>query len=361
MARRPASPLLATLATLATLGLAACGSPRTAPSPTTTMASSVSSSPAVASAGLPSAASVGLPLPAPGPALAACEGAEGAEDFRPGVSFLASDRVVHLRIASLDAAPAPEGSFGARCVGLGLEIRQVFRGTVPERPGEVLRFVIEQNTNPVSTARPAGAWWVGEQTLAPGRELVAFCGPKRSLTGALRASCAVLPAEGLVEDARLASEAESRRMPGRELIERTKARCASTSFLLPGYVTERLRDEARRDAGLFDALASLLEEPTCSEVSRSMLLSGLGSDTPGQARRLARAMLRLLATPEARLQHDNLVATYLPSLLGLAGGRPRLSAAEVFDHQPGRAAAAVALRAYPGHADAGPLRDWIAR
>jgi len=266
--------------------------------------------------------------------------------------------VLHLRVASATSGP----TWGDRCVALDLELLDTFRGDGPERKGDHLHLIIRQSLVTRYTSRPAGAWWIVEQSLEPGSEYVAFC--PTVATASLRGSCNVQPAAGLLADLRFARDAETRRLALPELLAGARAGCRTASYVAPGYIWERHRDAAMRDPATFDAIVSLVEEPACSPIARATLFdavqSALGGESLPHRRRLVRAMFRLLEMPEAIDLHDNLVGVYLPSALGLTAGTKPLAVAAVFGSDAAaRTAAASALRNYKGPSDASSLRVWI--
>lgn len=294
-----------------------------------------------------------------GPDRAACDGPQSTE-WRPTTSFLGSVRVMHLRVAA--ATPGP--TWGDRCVALDLELLDTFRGTSPERPGEHIHLIIRQSMITHYTSRPAGAWWIVEQSLEPNTEYIAFCPSAK--TEALRGSCVVTPAPTLLADLRLAREAEAKQLSLADLVGRVRTGCRSSSYVIASYVWERHREQALREPQAFDTIVSLIEEPSCDRIARLTLFNAVeevqAGESPPHVRRVVRAMFHLLALPEASDMHDNLVETYIPNVLGLVGGATKTTAAQVFAGDPkARTAATAAVRAYKGRADATAVRAWLGR
>ncbi len=81
---------------------------------------------------------------------------------------------------------------------------------------------------------------------------------------------------------------------------------------------------------------------------------------PSRSDLLARAMFKLLALPQAQPLHDGLLQVLLPNLLGLQGGTPQHSAAEVFRSAPNeRSLAKQALAGYKGSVDPSQIVSWL--
>jgi hypothetical protein len=269
-------------------------------------------------------------------------------------SFLGAERILHLRV--VDAAFGPENKDREREVTLDLELRDVFRGPTDDAR---LHVVVHQSTITHYTSHPAGTWWVVEQNLSKGSELVAFCAGAGKAATLLPSSCRVLPAAPLLADLALLRDVD---MHHADAIDAVRAHCATASHLATGYVWERHGAASARDLALFDRILALLVEPTCTPVARTTLLIDVTApeDSLPHMRMLVRALFRLLAMPEARGEHDNLVDTYIPNWLGLTSGLPRRSADEIFaGAASARREAEAALRAYAGRADVKRLRKWI--
>jgi len=277
-------------------------------------------------------------------------------DWRPP-TFASSGRVVRLRVAA--------ARFGVtwghdRCVELDLELVDSYRGASTEHAGDHLKIIVRQSTITHYTSRPAGAWWVIEQTLEPTTEYVAFC-PAGPLATTLIGSCRVTRAVEVLADVELARGVETSALGFDATVAKAHAECPRLSYVAAQFLWERLHAEIS-ELALYRKLLELLEDPRCAETFRATLLDAveLPAPTRPQAIRLAQAMFRLLAESEAADLHDNLVATWLPTALGLDGAAFKLTAAEVFAREPTRRTAArSALAAYKGPADTQPLRAWL--
>lgn len=295
-------------------------------------------------------------LPPPPPPTSTCR---VVPEWRPGASYAQSASVVHLRVASATPGPTTDQQ---RCVALELEVVTAYRGAA--KPGERVRVVVAQSMITHYTSRPAGAWWIVEQSLAPGSEYVALC-PAGALADVLAGSCNVMDHAPYQADLALVHAAETARVTGLPLIAKLRAACAAANVLATGYVWEQTAAQARTELATFDALLGVVLEPACSTTTRAVLFdavygAGLERDALPHVRRLVRAMFQLLALPQAAGLHDNLIGTWLPNALGLDGGLPQRTAAEIFAGDPaGRTAATRTLAAYRGSADAGKLRAWL--
>jgi hypothetical protein len=289
------------------------------------------------------------------PVRTACDPAPASDGL---TTFDNAKRILEVRIVHADAGPPFDG---ARCVALELELVDEFRGSGPEKLHDHLHVTVRQSTITSYRDRPAGAWWVIEQELAADRELIAFCPKDSAAADQLREACVVVKAEpGLVADLALAREAERAHLDQAALLVKARSQCAGASYVLADLVWSHRGS----DLASFAELATLLEEPACSRVMRATLLDHMYSDViatgdPPRTRRLALALFRLLAMPEASDLHDNLVAPYLPNLLGLTGGH-RHTAAGLLD-KDGRRVAQAALDAYKGPVKTDTLRAWLRR
>src|SRR5262249_2473119 len=124
--------------------------------------------------------------------------------------------------------------------------------------------------------------------------------------------------------------------------------------------------EALADHNKFDAIADLLELPGLSQTARGTLISrittGLTSPEPpptNQLTRFAIALFHLLAMPEASSFHENIVGTYLPTILDLRN-TSRRSADKVFEGRPDEKFRAVQImNTYPGDEPAARILAWL--
>jgi len=278
------------------------------------------------------------------------------------VDFDSAKRIVHLRVAKF----APEKGDGAyRCGALALELVDEFRGKGPEHAGDRIELTIRQSTITSYTDRPAGAWWVVQQKLEPGEQLIAFCPRDGAAAGQLREDCEVWRAEdGMLDDLRLAREAETSHLAAKALLAKARTRCPSGSYLLASLVWNQLGGASEHDAALFDELAGFAEDATCTRTLRLTLVDHLydaASTTEDLARTkiVARTFFRMLADPHLADDHDNIATVFLPNLVGISSGLPKRRATDLLGAKD-LAAARATLAAYKGHGDVAALRRWLA-
>jgi hypothetical protein len=303
------------------------------------------------------------PVPVPVPANAAPAAACPAGPvFMPQVTYELAQRIAQLRIVRADVLPS--AAAGSRCVDLQLELLESFRAPGTEHLHDRLRVTIAQATATAYTDRPAGAWWVGEQDLGVGKDLLAFCPDAGALAGQLQERCTVaMSSPALVGDLAFDRAADTQQMDASTTVAQARARCADASYLLGHIIWRRVAQKAGSDLGTFEEVARLLVEPPCAEDARATLFDHLYSavttteDLP-RTRVLVRAMFRMLAMPEAAKLHDAIVAPYLPNAIGLNGGLPARRASELLD-KDARAVGGTALAGYRGPSDAAPLRGWL--
>jgi hypothetical protein len=312
-----------------------------------------------------SPASPDATLVAPAPALTC----ETSPDWRPGQSFLQSTTVVHVRVASATPGPTTQQS---RCVALELDVLDVFRGDVAPAAGEPppimindrVSVVVRQSMIERYTSRPAGAWWIVEQSLEPGSDYIATC-PTGKLADALRGSCVVSVAKPHLADLALVRDAETKQLGLGAVVSSLRANCATADIVAPRYLWEKFGEQAVKDFAVYEALISVVLESTCTHTARVVLFDSLYSvgvlhESPPHVRRLVRVMFELLAMPEAAGLHDNLIGTWIPNALGIEGGMAKRTAAEVFaGDAAGRAVAIKTLAAYQGSVDTAKLRAWV--
>jgi hypothetical protein len=276
-------------------------------------------------------------------------------------SFDDAKRILHLRVVHADFGK----DFGSnRCVALELELVDSFRGAGPEKIGQHLHLTVQQSTVTSYTSRPAGAWWVIEQNLDPGSELVAFCPEAGPASDQLREKCAVGNAQAaLLGDLALAREVEAKHLDAASLVAKVRARCAGASYVLADLLLAQLGAAAAKDIATYDLLVTVLVDPACSNTMRGQLLDGLNdgatlTEDATRTRRLVRAMFHLLAMPEAKDFHDNIIEPYLVNLVGIASALPKRRASDIFTPSE-LATAKAALAAYKGQTSTVRLRAWL--
>lgn len=312
------------------------------------------SSPAPAPTALPKPVDAASPIP---PIVAAALSCDTDSDWHPGLSYKQSAHVVHVRVAAASPGPVMDQS---RCVALDLEIVGAYKGTAT---GHV-KIIVKQSMIEHYTSRPAGAWWIVEQSLEPGSEYIAMCGSGK-LADLLRSSCTVTTAAPHLANLAMVRDADVNHVMGIALISRLRTTCAIADEIATGYVWDMTGEQALKDIPLYDALLSVVLEPSCSQTARAVMINELtglamSGGTPAHLVHIARTLFKLLAVPEASGFHDNAIGTWLPNALGLEGGMPKLKPTDVFSGEPKfRADATKTLADYKGTADTKKLRAWI--
>lgn len=281
-------------------------------------------------------------------------------------------RASHILVGTIEsvverpwAARKPSGE--ERSVPLTLKLDEVIKGTATQKPGESITIDVSQVRYFVPWSPPPGAW--SSVSLQPRSRVVVF-----ARTGSHDAAVVlddpsalrIMPPEEGLTDVHLAQVGEEGALTLAEFLARAKPMAPELGELFADYLWARYGAEAMADPGEFELVARLLEEPGLNQMARTTLVmtlptSVLAQEPPAsrQLNRLALAFFHLLAMPEARKLHDNIVGTYLPNLLDLPGGTPRPSSS-VFHDSPGeRTRAEKALAAYKGSESVEPLVMWI--
>jgi hypothetical protein len=285
-------------------------------------------------------------------------------------------RATHILVVRIDAAddppwtPRPAGSVGEeRMIHLRLAIEEIVKGVVKEKPGDVVDVAAKQARVEFGWGPMPGIW--SNSLVDPGTRVVAFSSTTSEDAAVVLddpAGIRLLPPPFALLDVHVAAQ-----------IEQTNADLAGAAAILKKdgegladlaveYLWERYGIAALADVSKFETVAALLEEPKLSGTARNTLLMTVSSAVRGHeppktkhVSRLAVAMFHLLAMPEAKDLHDNLVGTHIPNLLGLQHGGDR-TADQVFeDHPAEKARALQAVQSYKGAQPTAPLLDWLTR
>jgi hypothetical protein len=146
--------------------------------------------------------------------------------------------------------------------------------------------------------------------------------------------------------------------------EQAKAIAKDLDFVFMRWLWERHGERALAGAAAADAVFSLLEVPALGDSARATLIAeavGRAAAAPltyfAGTRRLTRALFRVIAMPEAKGASENIVGTYLPSLLHLDSPPPVPAGTVLEDAE--REEARKALGAYSGRMDTAPLKAWL--
>ena len=280
---------------------------------------------------------------------------------------LRSTHILLIRIENVEA-PAWQQD-GTRTVHLRTILESVFKGTVRERVNEPFAASVTQKQKRTPFILPPTDCW-SDQQLAAGARLIVFS--RSTGTSAAEelsdAKCQrVVAAAEFLNDVRLAVSAEREGWNLPTLLEQAQPVAAEINYIFPEYLEARFTEVHLEQPQNLEATLRFLEAPALSYRARVMLLEAVTtyvtmSNTASEEDldRLAIAMFRLLALPQAAELHDNLIETDLPNLLGIVGGGKKRSASQVFQRHPSdRQVAERAISSYHGTASKQPLLAWL--
>lgn len=285
--------------------------------------------------------------------------------------ILRSTHILHVR---LDAAQPGEWSHHPsgwleRRADLTLTLVEVLKGAAGEALAQQFQLTVTQlSGGPLALVPAPGVW--SDKPLDPGVEMVAFCRGQGATAAKLLTEPAcerLLPAAEALADVRLARQIESGKPTLSEAVDRAVGAEISLHDVFMEYLWARWEDEALRDPQGFELAMRLLETPGLGGVTRATLLNMiLGDVLSGKAsspfaNRLAVALFRLIGVEGAASLHDNIVGTYLPSLLNLGTPNER-AARDVFrEFAVDLKRAEMLLDRYQGGASGMRLLDWLRR
>jgi hypothetical protein len=282
-------------------------------------------------------------------------------------------RSTHILLFRVEASqlgawgPRPEGGT-QRDVQLTIKLEELLKGKTKETTDSVVKLQVKQyGTGTSRVAAMPGVW--SNHELAPKAQYVAFCNSRENNTAALLQdpSCERLqPAGEALADVRLALQSEAENMPIKGLFALAKPMAAKLHYTFAEYAWQRFDASNWKQPENFEQLMEFLEFPALSDVTRSTLLDLVYSrvsnepDSGHRVPRLAITMFRLLRTPEASKQHDNIIKPFLPNLLGLSGGATKRTPDEIFVDFPGeRPKALQSIREYQGAVPVADLVAWL--
>jgi hypothetical protein len=285
--------------------------------------------------------------------------------------FLRATHVFLIRIDSVDAGEwTQDRTMGgvSRMLKVEAMLETVAKGSTKQPPGTVILTTIQQfGTGTSRIAAVPGAW--SRQQIEPGKEFVTFAVTDSDDAAEIVRDPAcrlALDSADSLTDLHLAMDTESKALDVFGAVSIAKQAAAQLSFLFPEYLWAMYSSEALADRNKFDAIADLLEQPGLSQTARGTLISrittGLTSPEPpptSQLMRFAIALFHLLAMPEAVSFHDNVVGTYLPTVLDL-GNPGRRPADKFFEDWPGERSRAIQImNTYQGNEPAAPILTWL--
>jgi len=277
--------------------------------------------------------------------------------------------IEHVRLG--DWRPEEDGPLKQRLVELRLRLDDALRGRTDQLCGESVALCVRQRgSGTLRVSDDYGVW--SRVELAAGKRLVAFChGSSLDLTELLQPpACELLIGPEVLPDVRTSLDIEVREWSPAMLLARVAPLLAWSGGVLARYVWARIRAAAMTDPTVFDSLAQTIEAPATSADARDTLLTAAHEELTmrevpprPQLLRLARAMLALLAIPQAVALHANLAQVYLPNLIGLSRGAVEVTADDAFagvpDAQARIVVAQTALAARPDLDPNGQVQRWL--
>ena len=283
-------------------------------------------------------------------------------------------RATHILVIRINSVDAGEWTKDATTGGVSRPLKveatleTIAKGFTKQSVGAVILTTIQQfGTGTSRIAAVPGAW--SGQKIEPGKEFVTF-GVTDSDDAAeivRDPACQLAMDSGdSLTDLHLAMDTESKALDVFGAVSIAKDVAAQISFLFPEYLWAMYSSEALADTTKFAAISDLLEQPGLSQSARGTLISrittGLTSPEPpprDQLTRFAIALFHLLAMPEARSFHENIVGTYLPTVLDL-DNPSRRPADKFFEDWPGERSRAVQImNTYHGNESAAPILAWL--
>jgi hypothetical protein len=283
-------------------------------------------------------------------------------------------RATHLVVVTVknfklgEWVPVPDSPLVSRSAEMRLVLDQVLKGNTKQLCGESTSVRVQQvGTGSRRVSDDYGVW--SKVVLEPGMRLVAFCaGTSEDLAELLRPpECTRLANTDVLPDLRACMQLESRKLAPAELVTRTASLLTWRSGVLARYVWARSGPTSLEDVSLFELLMQILEHPNTASETREVFMTAAYEDlslieTPPRAQllRLARALLVLLAVPQAQELHANLAQVYLPNLIGLRRDHAVMAASDIFTQGSQTHARIMAmLDSRPELDQEGHLRRWL--
>ena len=284
-------------------------------------------------------------------------------------------RSSHILLVKVVAAkPGPWVPFKpglkSRKVQLSIAIAETLRGKVDPAPDGPVDVTVEQTDydGELMMQPLQGSW--SRVPLDPGAELVTFSdsASRRAERVLEEPACKlVVPAEQVLPGLRIAAQTLVRDLPLKQTLDLAAPVTGRLDPIFAEFLWEQYADETMASQPAFDSLAEFSERKELTPKTRQALIDGAynlvslrGDETPTRGQRLALTMWRVLLMPDAADLHENLIATYLPNLLGITSGLPPQPASRVFENrEPERNAVEAFLRRPGTDVDASPLLEWI--
>jgi hypothetical protein len=284
-------------------------------------------------------------------------------------------RSTHIvRVTVLACKPHQEtpGQSHMPRVDLDLSLLEIIKGNVTGLPSDpVHEIYIHYPPDAPTLSRLAGAW--SYLDISPGKEYYLFCElseldrPLAKIISDSHCKQVMEATPYFVKNMEFIKKLETK--PGSELD--TLGQAGKIAGDLDGfffaYLLANPSFHGLKDHEVFEALMTMLENPTLARNSRSFLESELCSLFEMQepedawfAQRFAVSLFRVLDLEQADV--PNTVGTYLPNHLGLEGGGHKLKAKDVFKQYPAdRARAVKACKQLEQDKYSAALVHWLGR
>ena len=239
----------------------------------------------------------------------------------------------HIALAILNSVSASAwkgtGRIEEREASLTATIAEIFKGELRQPPVSTVNLHIRQY-------RPAGlrdfvvpgVW--SRHELEPGAEFVLFSVSSSENAGEVFAEASLLtvePARIALSDVRLALGAGTPELSLESVIARAYEELPAWGFLFANYLDARMSEAFFDRFPDFAALLRAVEDPTLSGTATRILLSAVYTKLmlyDPAPRLFLKALLdstrRLLQGPRGELFRRDVLDTFLPNLLGIAGG-----------------------------------------
>jgi hypothetical protein len=281
-------------------------------------------------------------------------------------------RATHIIVAQVVSANDPAWvrgpTFEERIISLQLELEEVVKGRIKQRPGDIVRVEAKQVRLGMSWRPMPGVW--SNVPVADGTRLVAFSrmeGDDAAVALTDPAAVQLILAGEALHDVHVVSNVARRGMNLRTLLAEATPVAGALGWLFADYLWAKYEAEAIANFADFNAIMEFMERPSLNRIARATLLMSIPDSVlapePQLTRhidRLAVAMFRLLALPEAAALHENIVGTYLPNLLSAREPTSRPASVVFKDYPQEQSRALRALTAYKQH-DSAALLDWLRR
>lgn len=285
--------------------------------------------------------------------------------------ILRATHILLIRIVQSQASAWQPVSTGivSRTVSLSLILAETLKGDTQEAAGEPVSLQVTQyDTSTTRITAVKGVW--SHKPIEPGTVLMAFCRSDSTMTSELLqdSTCERLDlAEPILDDVRLALEAETDNLRAVDLLRQAAAIAASLDFIFVEYFWARYGNSTIQNSEEFAALMQFMLLPDLSYIARATLLDNIYSRLIAsphlpieRVSQLTSTLFQLINISSAQNLHDNIIQVFLPNLVGLTAGRTEQLATEVFSENPSeRQMAKANLQNYQGQASTQPLLEWL--